>query len=116
MFKKLEHAILGFVYIGTKYMMIRLWKNKFFYLWFDNSWMKMVNEGRPKKYQHKRGCITNYGMRWTCEANPFKHLSDGLDNIIDKFGDKMSPEQKQVTSGYRTLMNRIINYENSEWK
>jgi oligoendopeptidase F len=114
---RLIYWLANFIYINKNFMMIRFWSNKFFYFWFDNRWQKITNRGRPKKYQHKRWSVDNKNIQWTFdETTALKYLSDGLNDIINKTKDTGTPQQKSLLSGYRTLMNQIINYHNSEWR
>lgn len=100
----LHHAFIG----------IRLRGNKGLIFWFHKP--KAFTYGKLRKYWIPRCYIDDISILTMNEEEGLKYLSNGLDKIINKIKDVASPEQVDLLSKYRLIMNKMVNYYNSEWK
>ena len=93
------------IFIYKNFIAIRIKGNKGLVFWFH------------KPVKHFQRCyVDDISILTMREEEGLRYLSEGLDKIIDKTKDKTTFEQKTILSSCRTMMNKMINYYNSEWK
>lgn len=102
------------IFFTRSFIAIILRRNNGLIFWFKPM---MFNYGKPRKYQSPRFSINEDLTILTLnEEDGLKYLSRGLDKIINKTENIATPKQRNLMASYRTLMNEVINYYNSEWK
>jgi hypothetical protein len=95
------------IYIYDSFIAIKIRGTKCLVFWFRKP---------PFLTRTSRCYIQDCSILDMNEEDGLKYLSGGLDKIINRTKDVATPKQESVLSNYRTLMNEMINYYNSEWK
>lgn len=102
------------IFINSSFIAIRIKRNKGLIFWFHKPYAFTHN--KPRKYWIPRCYIDDISILTMSEEESLKYLSESLDEIINKTKNIVTPEQEITLSSYRTLMNKMINYYNLEWK